>query len=242
MRFRVRDLDIEALQQNLGVRLRNPQLLATALTHRSSIARGPLESYERLEFLGDAVFSLVVAEYLYRKFPELPEGELSHRRALLVNRQRLADAARRAGIAELSEVVRLREELGERAEDSVLADILEAVVGAVFLDRGYRVAARVVRTVLKNDFRLLDAPAVPADPKSFLQQLTQMRWRELPTYTTWRCDGDDHSPRFESIVSVHGIEAGHGTGTSKKDAERAAAAQALEALSKEETENACSHS
>ena len=230
MRLTSRDVEIAEVQQMLGVRLRNHELLHAALTHRSELVGNDRESYERLEFLGDAVIATVVSEYLYRKEPDLAEGELSSRRAQLVNRSTLSDVARHAGLRDLPTVVRLCVAMGERAEDSILADMLEAIIGAVFLDRGYRTARAVVNRLLREQYRALARMDIVEDPKSLLQQWTQNRWRELPEYEVSRIESADHRPVFEARVRVHGTVQGTARGPSKKEAERRAARQALAVL------------
>jgi len=225
--------DLARLQEVLGVHLRQPDLLRIALTHRSLVRERPLASYERLEFLGDSVVGVVVSEYLYHHLPAVSEGELAKRRAALVSKVSLAEAACRIELHTVESVRLVMDMLGERGKRSVLADTFEAVVGAVFLDRGYRVARRLVNAVLKPAYTRSCGTAASEDSKSALQQLTQSKWRELPSYETIREESADHQAVFRAVVSIHGEIQGTGIGESKKEAEQAAAACALRKRNRE---------
>lgn len=226
--------DIVELQRRLGVTMRRPELLEQALTHRSLAHAEPSASYDRLEFLGDAVVSAVVAEELYRRFPAMQEGELSERKSYLVSGDTLARAARAIGLDEIARLRQVLEGLSDRGAGAVLADAFEAVVGAVFLDRGFRVARRVVNRALQDVYRYAGSQRNTANAKSVLQELTQARWRVLPVYDVARDRGPDHEPVFVARVLIDGAEVGTGYGSSKKTAEQAAAAAALENLLGEE--------
>lgn len=226
-RLTASDVEIADLERMLRISVRDSSLLKAALTHRSALRAGSEATYERLEFLGDAVVGVVASELLYRRLPALSEGDLSARRARVVSRSTLAEAAKRAGLSELPSVRGLLATLGERAETSVLADIVEAVVGAVFLERGYRSARALVTRLLRSAFKAVLAEDASLDAKSELQRRTQAIWKELPAYEVERCDGADHRPVFRARVVVHGALCGVGEGRSKKEAEQNAAAQAL---------------
>ncbi len=217
--------------------LRRPELLEAALTHPSLVPDRPLMSYERLEFLGDAVVGIAVSEYLYRKFSGVSEGELARRRATLVSREVLAEAARAMGLYDMDPVRRAMDQLGTRAERSVLAAVYEAVIGAIFLDSGYRTARRVVNASLADAYKTLDDRTVLDDPKTRLQQLTQAKWHVLPEYRVERAEGTDHQPVFTASVSVRGKIFGRGHGASKKRAQQLAAARALESMQEEGLED-----
>ncbi|MBV8203163.1 MAG: ribonuclease III [Acidobacteria bacterium] len=217
-------------EKRLGHRFRHPHLLELALTHRSHAnERGRDEHYERLEFLGDAVLGMVTAEWLYREHPELPEGELSRLKAQLVSRAALA---RRAAEVALGEVLRLgvgEERSGGRSKQSLLADSLEAVFGAVYLDAGLPAAAKVIHLMLGP---MLEAgegrtQLLEADAKTRLQEISQARGGELPEYRHTGATGPDHSRLYRVEVWLDGRPVGAGEGSSKKQAEQRAAADAL---------------
>lgn len=188
-----------------------------------------MPSNERLEFLGDAVLGLVVAEHCYRAYPELPEGSLAKVRAAVVNTNVLADVA---GELDLGHVVRLgrgEDASGGRQKASILANSVEAVIGAVYLDQGWDAAASLVLRLLGR--RIAEAAAGPGaeDFKTRLQELVIRRAGELPRYEVDGA-GPDHARRYTASVFVGGAAAGRGEGRSKKDAEQAAARQAWQAL------------
>jgi ribonuclease-3 len=220
-------------EKRLGHRFRRPELLELALTHRSyANERGAEEHYERLEFLGDAVLGLVTAEWLYRNHPALPEGELSRLKAQLVSRGALA---RHAAAIELGEVLRVgvgEERSGGRAKASLLADSLEAVFAAVYLDAGLAAAAKVIDRMLVS---LLAAgegrtQLLGADAKTRLQEIAQAQGWELPEYRHVAATGPDHSRLYQVECWLAGSRAGQGEGSSKKLAEQRAAADALARL------------
>jgi len=204
--------------------------LAAALAHRSWCAEhAGHESNERLEFLGDAVLGLIVTDYIYRAFPELPEGELAKVRAAVVSDAALAEVA--AGL-ELGDALLLgKGEAGSggREKPSILADALEAVLGAVYLVGGWDSAQRVIMELLGD--RIMTASEGPGgqDYKTRLQELVARHFPELPRYTI-RDEGPDHAKQFFAEVRVDGILRGTGEGRSKKQAEAAAARAAWEVL------------
>lgn len=215
------------LEKRLGYRFKDPSLLETALTHRSYAHEQETGShYERLEFLGDSVLGLVAGDWLFHRFPELPEGELSKRKAHLVSRPVLA---RHATGLDLGGEIRLgvgEERSGGRTKASLLADVWEAILGAVYLDGGLEPAARLIRPLLEDG---TDRRG-PADPKTRLQEVLQARGRGLPEYVLAEEAGPDHAKRFTVHCVIEGDNHGTGVGRSKKLAEQAAAAAALEAL------------
>lgn len=204
--------------------------LAAALAHRSWCAEhAGHESNERLEFLGDAVLGLIVTDYIYRTFPELPEGELAKVRAAVVSAAALAEVA--AGL-ELGDALLLgKGEAGSggREKPSILADALEAVLGAVYLVGGWDAAQRVIMDLLGD--RIMSASEGPGgqDYKTRLQELVARHFPELPRYSV-RDEGPDHAKQFFAEVRVDGILRGTGEGRSKKQAEAAAARSAWEVL------------
>lgn len=222
----------------LGFRFRDPSLLRRALTHRSYCNEHGLdaaESYERLEFLGDAVLSLTISAQLYRRFPGADEGQLTKARAWLVRGAALARIARRWGLGELLRVGRGVDESGGRDQDSVLAAAVESVIGAVYLDQGLDAAREFVGVNMLDELAAVAAGLSPGarppeNPKSRLQELLQGQGRPAPVYRVAGRDGPDHSPVFTVEAVSDGLVIGQGQGGRKSDAERAAAASALAAL------------
>ncbi|HEY8020483.1 MAG TPA: ribonuclease III [Thermoanaerobaculia bacterium] len=223
-----------ALEKRLGHRFRKVGLLELALSHRSfTNEQGASENYERLEFLGDAVLGLVASEWLYRAHPHLPEGELSKLKAHAVSKSALAPYAEQI---ELGAALRLgvgEERSGGRTKLSLLADSLEALFGAVFLDAGLEAAREVVLPMLTA--ALSDAPgersrAIGTDSKTRLQELAQARGWSLPEYRLIAEAGPDHNKTFTVECWLAGAAAGRGEGPSKKIAEQRAAADALAGL------------
>jgi ribonuclease III len=213
----------DALRDRLGYAFRHPELLAQALTHRSFGA----PHNERLEFVGDAVLNCAIASVLYRRFPEIPEGDLSRVRASLVNRETLADIARGLGVGA---VVRLGEgelKSGGAQRPSILADALEALFGAIFLDAGFEAASEVIDAVYGNLLSDLDPGALSKDPKTRLQEWLQARRIPVPDYVVTDVAGEAHAQTFtvECRIPSFALVA-TGTGTSRRAAEQAAAATA----------------
>lgn len=220
---------IDDFESRLGYTFTEPSLLQEALTHRSFANERDLEAnYERLEFLGDAVVGLVAAEWLYRRHPELAEGDLSKRKSYLVSEPVLASYAEKL---ELGEILRLgvgEERSGGRTKSSLLADSLEAVVGAVFLDGGFAAARAVALPLLQ---RAAGTPREELrDAKTGLQELVQGRGWPLPDYRHIAEEGPDHRKRFHVECWVGGRRVGVGQGRTKKEAEQRAARAAVNTL------------
>jgi ribonuclease-3 len=210
----------------LGYRFADPGLLERALAHRSWCAEnGDAPSNERLEFLGDAVLGLVVADHVYHHFADLPEGQLTNLRKAVVNADALADIARSIGLGQHVKLGRGEAAAHGHDKPSILSDALEAVIGAVYLDGGEAAATTFVSSLITDR---LDAAADKLDHldhKSRLQELVVGAGRGMPAYVV-RSEGPDHAQRFYASVIVDGQVLGDGVGTSKKSAERAAAAAA----------------
>ena len=224
--------DPSALEEALGVTL-GPELLGRALTHRSfAYENGGLPTNERLEFLGDAVLGLVITDALYRDHPDLPEGQLAKLRASVVNMRALAGVARQLGPSGLGLHLRLgrgEEVTGGRDKASILADTLEALLGAVYLEHGLELAGAVVHRLF--DPLLADAAQRGAglDWKTSLQELTAMLGLGVPEYAVSE-EGPDHAKSFTAIARVAGESLGSGAGRSKKEAEQKAAEAAWTVL------------
>jgi ribonuclease-3 len=218
------------LEVGVGVRFRNKELLGLALTHRSyAYERGGLPTNERLEFLGDAVLGIVVTDSIYNEYPSLPEGSLAKMRAALVNMTVLADVAREIGLGQHVLLGRGEELTGGRDKSSILADTLEAVFGAVYLDRGIRAARRLILRLFMPRIRGQVEGGTTTDYKTSLQETAAAQIGSLPEYQISE-SGPDHAKRFGATVLLHGKPYGSGEGRSKKEAEQAAARMALEAL------------
>lgn len=218
-----------SLESRIGHTFAEPALLRLALTHRSVSSDDPArKDNERLEFLGDAVLQLVVTDLLYEAYPQLAEGQMAKVRAAVVSRGTLAEIARHLGIGEHIELAVSEEATGGRHKDSILADAVEAVIGAIYLDGGFEPARRVILELWAH--RVAERSKEPGvkDYKTRLQELTARQGRR-PVYAVVGA-GPDHDRRFSATVSVNGTEYGSGEGRSKKAAEQAAAAKALDAL------------
>jgi ribonuclease-3 len=218
------------LEDRLGVRFQNPALLEEALVHSSYVNENPqlhLQSNERLEFLGDAVLGLVVADELFEAYPKLDEGKLTELRTHLVRRDTLAKAAQRLRLGHDLRLGRGEEGGGGRARPTNLAHAYEAVVGAIFLDSGLEAARGFVNRSLQPEMETVADRAFPSDPKSRLQEVSQARFQTTPQYNLLKAEGPDHARRFTIEVLINNEQWGRGRGRSKQDAEKEAAAEAL---------------
>ena len=215
----------------LGFRFRDPSLFRRALVHRSYCNEHGLDathSYERLEFLGDAVLELTVSAHLYRQFPDADEGQLTKASSWLVRGEALAQVARRWGLGERLLVGRGVEANGGRDQDSVLAAAVEAVIAAVYLDQGMEAAREFISVNMIDELASasLEGPP-PENPKSLLQEYLQGQGRPTPTYRLAHREGPDHNPVFGMEALVGNEVIGIGQGGKKSEAERAAAVDAL---------------
>ena len=216
----------------LDVRL-SGDLLEQALTHRSyAYENGNLPTNERLEFLGDSVLGLVVTDTLYRTHPELPEGQLAKLRAAVVNMRALAEVGRALRLGDFVRLGRGEESTGGRDKSSILADTLEAVLGAVYIDRGLETASQLVHRLF--DALIEEAATMGAglDWKTSLQELTATAAMGVPEYLVSET-GPDHQKEFTAVAQVAGLPYGEGNGRSKKEAEQEAAASAWRRLREE---------
>ncbi len=222
-------MDIEEFALRIGHRFHQPDLLRRALTHRSHGAA----NNERLEFLGDSVVNCAVALELYHKFPELPEGELSRLRANLVNQQSLATAAQRFEFGAQLLLGEGEVKSGGARRPSILADAVEAVVGAAFLDAGFEAARGVVRALLGADMDMIDPASSGKDPKTLLQEHLQGRRMALPQYAVVATHGEAHEQLFEVECLIPELRIRSlGAGTSRRGAEQEAARHAYELASR----------
>ena len=224
--------DFEELQRQLGYRFGDPGLLRMALTHPSVAHEQslPIQTNQRLEFLGDAVLQLVLTRELYEKFPAFGEGPLTKARAKLVNRRSLAERARQLGLGRHLILSRGEELSGGRERPSALADTFEALLGAIFLDGGFETAREFVLRQFLSAFGELSGIPILENPKGELQELLQSFSSEAPRYHMASASGPDHDRMFECTVSHAGVELARGRGKSKKAAESEAALAALQKL------------
>ena len=222
---------IKDLETAIGYRFQNISLLQNALTHSSYANErwhNSLLSNERLEFLGDSVLGMLVAEYLFRSFPDRPEGELTRMRADMVCEKTLAAVANRIGLGEHLLLGHGEEQGGGRSRDSILADAVESVIAACFLDGGLEAALKFVQ-----QFILVEVPVTRlhnTDYKTALQELVQQKKNQVLSYALVGQSGPDHDKQFDVEVSLNGNVVGKGTGRSKKRAEQDAARAAIEKL------------
>jgi ribonuclease III len=229
------DLD-HALEAALGWTFIDRSVLDKALTHRSYCAeQGIPESNERLEFLGDSVLGFVVTAFVYDEYPALPEGELAKLRASVVSAETLAELARRVELGAALRLGKGEDASGGREKSSILADAMEAVLAAVYLDGGLEVASRVILDALEEPIRVQAAGPGGSDFKTRLQELAAQRGDSLPRYQV-RHEGPDHSRQFFAVVQLRGTIYGEGEGRSKKAAEQAAARVAWQRLQDEGAE------
>ena len=222
---------IKDLETAIGYRFRNISLLQNALTHSSYANErwhNSLLSNERLEFLGDSVLGMLVAEYLYGTFPDRPEGELTRMRADMVCEHTLATVANRIGLGEHLLLGHGEERLGGRSRESILADATESVIAACFLDGGLEAAAQFVKKYI-----LVEVPVSRPnnmDYKTALQEQVQQKKNQVLSYVLVGQSGPDHDKLFDVEVSLNGTVVGKGSGRSKKRAEQMAAKAAMEKL------------
>lgn len=220
------------LEEALGYRFQNVTLLQNALTHSSYANerwRNSLASNERLEFLGDAVLGVTVAEYLYRNFPKVPEGDLTRTRADLVCEKTLAKVANSLNLGRFLLLGHGEEQGGGRSRESILADATEAVIAAAYLDGGWAAASGIVHRLILNQVPEVHHPQ-NVDYKTMLQELVQQEKNQVITYVLTGESGPDHAKKFCVEVLRNGEVVGSGTGSSKKRAEQSAAHAAICAL------------
>ncbi|MEI6391236.1 MAG: ribonuclease III [Verrucomicrobiota bacterium] len=223
--------EYDELKSQINYVFRDPGLLRLALTHPSVAHElgAPIETNQRLEFLGDAVLQLVLTRELYETFPGFDEGPLTKARAKLVNRRTLAEHARRIGLGKHLIVSRGEEMHGGRDRPSALADTFEALLGAILLDGGFEPAREFILRQFKEAFGGLPVIPILENPKGELQELLQSVSAEAPQYQVVSATGPDHDPIFECTVHHNGMELARGQGKSKKAAESEAALAALRA-------------
>jgi len=223
---------MKSLEEKLGYTFENRALLENALTHSSCAneSRGKLQSNERLEFLGDSILGMIVADHLYRNHPDLPEGELTRTRAALVCEDSLVEVARELGLGDYLRLGKGEEAGGGRRRPSIQADAVEAVLAAVYLDGGIGSVRKIIQRYILS--REVAGLAKPRDYKTALQELVQRESGRVLQYRLTGEEGPDHNKRFFMEVELNGCSVGAGSGRSKKEAEQMAAKAAIEALKK----------
>jgi ribonuclease III len=215
------------LEERIGYRFADAAMLEIALTHISALkgARNRAGSYQRLEFLGDHVLGLIISDMLYRAFPKADEGELSRRLADLVRKETCAEIARSIDLGAAVRVGSSEHNAGARTRPAILADVCEALIGAVYLDGGYKAAEELVDRLWQVRLRATAQPL--RDPKTVLQEWAQSRGLPTPAYREVERSGPDHSPEFRVAVQLPELVPAEGQGRSKRAAEQAAAAAML---------------
>lgn len=221
---------MKTLEEKLGYTFQNHQLLENALTHSSCAneSRGKLQSNERLEFLGDSILGMVVADHLFRNHPNLPEGELTRTRATLVCEESLVEVAQELGLGSYLRLGKGEEAGGGRQRPSIQADAVEAILAAVYLDGGIGSARKIIQKYILS--REVAGLTKPRDYKTSLQELVQRESGQVLRYRLTGEEGPDHNKRFFVAVDLNDVAVGSGTGRSKKEAEQMAAKAAIEAL------------
>jgi ribonuclease III len=217
------------LERALGYHFAKPDLLRVALTHPSAALAGE-PHYERLEFLGDAVLDLAIADLLMSRLPEAKEGTLSKERASIVNGRTLALKALEIGLNERLLLGKGEEKNGGRGKTSILAAAFEAVIGAIYIDGGLQAAQQVVEALFVTE---IGGPSAERDYKTELQEISYRRFRTQPIYELLAARGPDHAKRFTTRIRIAGRELGIGEGASKKQSEQAAARAALKQIEQE---------
>ncbi|MBD5165171.1 ribonuclease III [Helicobacter sp.] len=224
-------MDLKLFEQNLGYHFKAQNLLKEALTHKSA-KKGAHN--ERLEFLGDAVLDLIIGEFLYKKFPHSPEGELSKMRASMVNEKSFAKIARHLNIGEYLYVSVSEEQNKGREKDSILSNAFEAIMGAIYLESGLEVVRKLILALLDKIYPKIDLKSLFYDHKTALQERTQALFGITPEYIVLDSFGPDHNKEFLVSVQIRNKEYARANGKSKKEAQQMCAKIALEILKQNE--------
>lgn len=226
----VRRRQLTEFAARLGIPVENYDLLDRALTHASAVGdrSGPSFNYESLEFIGDAALGLAVAHYLYDRLPDRTPGEYTKMRAGIVNRRSLARVALRLDIAGVIRLGRGEEKSGGRKRKALLADCMEAIIGALYLDQSWEAARTFVIRVFKEELEAAQNTGEVWDYRSRLQNYCQAERIGLPCFEVVRAEGPDHEKTFEVVVDLRNEIVGRGSGRTKKEAEQNAARAALE--------------
>ena len=225
--------DLKDLEKILQIQFEDVSLLDKATTHRSYLNESPdnsLKNNERLEFLGDAVLELIVSEYLFSKYTEREEGELTSFRSATVRTTTLAETSRELGFGEFLKMSKGEEDSGGKDKDYLLANLFEAILGAIYEDKGYDVCKKYLYRVLIPKIENIVENRLDIDPKTQLQEVTQSLFKETPVYDVLKEEGPDHDKKFTVQAKISSKDLGVGEGTSKQKAEEEAARKSLEML------------
>lgn len=225
--------DLKSLENILKITFEDISLLDTAVTHRSYLNENTDKSRtnnERLEFLGDAVLELITSEYLFSKYPQREEGDLTSFRAATVRTTTLAEVSRELGFGKYLKMSKGEEESGGKDKDYLLANLFEAILGAIYLDKGYSACKEYVYRVLIPKVEKIVEKRLDIDPKTRLQELTQSMFRETPMYKVINEEGPDHNKLFTVKAEIASKALGIGQGSSKQKAEEEAAKESLQML------------
>ncbi|MFW6238000.1 MAG: ribonuclease III [Halanaerobiales bacterium] len=221
---------LQQVENELNIGFTDRELLHRALIHKSYVNENPeegIENNERLEFLGDSVLNLTISSYIFRKFLEYPEGKLAKMRAILVSAPVLARKARKFNLGEYVLMGRGEEMTGGRERDSILADAMEAVFGAIYLDKGIEEISDFIINIFSEDIEMVSSEEYIRDYKTHLQEITQEQSTRRPQYEVVEEKGPDHNKTFVVEVSFAGKVLGRGTASSIKEAEQKAAKKAF---------------
>lgn len=220
----------ENLEQTIHYTFQDQSLLLEAITHKSC-----KKSYnnERLEFLGDAVLDLLVGEYLFKKFPDSQEGELSKLRACIVNEKSLMKLAQSIQLGEYLHISQSEENNNGRVKPSILSNAFEALIGAIYLETNLEFVRPIVYQLLESNYARIDLVSLFMDYKTALQELTQAKFGQIPTYTLIGQSGPDHQKTFEIALNIGETEYARAIGNSKKEAQQQSAKIAYEKLQKD---------
>lgn len=216
----------EELQKTLGFQFKNPDIMERALTHRSLHHLGSKNDYERLEFLGDAVIDLSIAQLLLERYPEAREGELSKMRAALVNTNSLAQISKSLNLGRYIKLSRSELANGGAERPSILADVFEALMGAIYREAGFETAHQCIEKLFRESLDTVK----PRDPKTELQEVLHALGQAAPQYLLEAVEGPEHAPIFVSVVQISGRMSGRGRGNTKKASQQEAASEALKGL------------
>ena len=220
------------LEERIGYTFQDDDLIREALTHKS--CKKPFNN-ERLEFLGDAVLDLIVGEYLFKKFPEVDEGDLSKLRASLVNEKGFQKLANSIELGQYIHISAAEENNNGRSKSSICSNAFEALIGAIYIESGLKKAEEISLKLLEEAYPRIDLESVFRDYKTTLQEITQARMGVTPEYIVISAVGPDHNKEFEVMIKVNGRELSTAKGSSKKEAHQEAAKLALDVLRKEES-------
>lgn len=226
---------LKEFEKKLGISFKRREILKSALMHKSYANENKYphtDHNERLEYLGDAVLELAISHILYKLYPNSTEGELSKLRAAIVNEDQLASMARETKLGDYIYLGKGEDQTGGRDKPSLLSDAYEAVLGAVYLDRGFEKALKLVHKKFEVIVQKVGGSGFVSDYKTRLQEVAQAKFRTIPRYKMVREYGPDHSKTFEVQIFISGELMGTGTGQNKKAAEQDAAREALEKMEK----------